>query len=832
MSMSMYLVYTNSMEKAITLASMLGGVSVGNTIADYSNLDKYHDTLRRMLESDGFLISVFNATPHVIVYSDGTPAELYRMVDYNPDYRDIKARPVPFPANENEGLYYRCVDAEFEKRLDIYFGFIKRGVNKIINATPDNIQGEQAFAGFRHLLNQKCIDEEFVRLNKKGEVDRSLNRYFRARPRSWNLKDVSDAFTAMDIGRERKRTLDAATLANRINWLIAANGSNLLYQKTGKTFLVGRLECAYLHMISNAYRDKIKGKQHYRIVADMSACIPSTGEVLQFTNVAYLQGEFPSEKDANEALKDIPNELTCIHSEFIRDDTANLRLYTMFTLQIEAAEKLHADLRDAQTAIYNLYDKGYITWPSESNALPWRLRGECKRTVEVLSSLSEYSTRIAQHDIDTYTAWDKESEEEAELNHSGIMIARRYDAGIPMNELEFGIYQLIAERFIQVIAQQAVEATLSMIASDGERVFVCEDVFYYDARNCSKADALHRDKCFQISTVSCGDTILISNPRVERLPDSEAYTELSLVKDLLPHAYGTYCNDIAFFTTPIDTLYSWKLIEKDENGFLRPTKKGKKENFYIDGLSMADIDEAYNWDRRVQQAIKPPLIVTQDDGSKAEEPDKYGVRFVTKDVFVYLADLTEDLTEKYKSLEGTENIDIDECVCPICGEQVVKDGDNGWRCSDEDCPFTIPSTHYGHSMTWEDVWQLLTRGYTERHDDFVKTNTNTTYSARIVFTKDHHLGVNFNYPLPCPVCGKDMQEWPWSIRCKDTSKCKFSMNTTICGVKLPNNYIETILKGGKTPLIKNFTNKNGKEFAAKLYLDGKKIGFDFPPKES
>jgi DNA topoisomerase III len=57
------------------------------------------------------------------------------------------------------------------------------------------------------------------------------------------------------------------------------------------------------------------------------------------------------------------------------------------------------------------------------------------------------------------------------------------------------------------------------------------------------------------------------------------------------------------------------------------------------------------------------------------------------------------------------------------------------------------------------------------------------------------------------------------------------MGKTILQRAIPREQVVKISETGKTDLIAGFVSKKGRKFAAYLKLDGKKVGFEFEPRE-
>ena len=83
---------------------------------------------------------------------------------------------------------------------------------------------------------------------------------------------------------------------------------------------------------------------------------------------------------------------------------------------------------------------------------------------------------------------------------------------------------------------------------------------------------------------------------------------------------------------------------------------------------------------------------------------------------------------------------------------------------------------------------------------------------------------------PCPLCGSDVIEQDRSYGCSGwRAGCKFAVWKTVAGKKVSARTVRTLLRKGRTPLLKGFTSKAGKRFDARLKLEGGAVRFDFEP---
>jgi DNA topoisomerase-3 len=83
---------------------------------------------------------------------------------------------------------------------------------------------------------------------------------------------------------------------------------------------------------------------------------------------------------------------------------------------------------------------------------------------------------------------------------------------------------------------------------------------------------------------------------------------------------------------------------------------------------------------------------------------------------------------------------------------------------------------------------------------------------------------------PCPLCGSQVVEQECSYSCSGwRSGCKFAIWKTVAGKRLSAATARTLLRRGRSPLLRGFRSKSGKPFSARLKLEGGAVLFDFEP---
>ena len=113
------------------------------------------------------------------------------------------------------------------------------------------------------------------------------------------------------------------------------------------------------------------------------------------------------------------------------------------------------------------------------------------------------------------------------------------------------------------------------------------------------------------------------------------------------------------------------------------------------------------------------------------------------------------------------------------------------------------------------------------------SQTTRDWFAAVAGAPEHHFGTAAQLEFSCPHCGKPLTRLATVCKCstysKDENACHFHMSTYICGQRLSDDTIQTLLNRGRSGLIKGFKAKTGKKFNAYLVLNREtgEITFDF-----
>lgn len=745
----MVLVITDRVELSLVYATTLGGVMIQKQSIRRNNMDEYRELLLTKIRNEGALSTFFRGEQYVFVCLPFDTYALNRMADYQEEYKELKSRPIPFIPAE---FGYRVCDTQMEqqqKRLEKLY----EAASSVVNAVSDSISGMLSFLHFQKAFN----------------VNKPISR---VRPNILSEEKVLEAFNAREDGAAERDFADACLLFERLNWLVNCNVSNAIMLATdGRTpMAAGRLEAVYLKAIECA--TDARRAPAYAMIRNSVTGMELRCTVASPPNVG---SELPSR--GRRCNIDVDACQRSVHPNICNAFTVLRRCGIEFQISPHAAVE----------ALWRLFSKGYITWPSSSQSLPWSLKPTLTASVSQLGMQSYFAGQIAPVDIEGYCGWGKDGE-------SGGRTATIVTAKVPgeLSGVDAQVYKVIAEGIVQEFSP--AQEMVIPVFSCGETVLT----------------AMYPISSAMLKT---GAWTILRTYGPAALP----YKDWDLLNDVLPLFNGAFCEDFAHFLTPLDNLCAWGMVEKaDDNGY-RVTRRGYLLLKYISSTPLVNPRETIFWDVRMQRVA---------DG-------KVSGSTVFSDVSGYINDLVAYVKVAVETMEATGGIPPSECVCPQCGADLEWDSDRkGWDCSStgQKCNFFLPGVFRGHTLSVRDMAMLLTHRETDLAFDFESTRIGK-FPARIVLSDRNEPTLSFSSRCVCPKCKQErLNEYQWGLACPD-KRCGFTLNTNLKGVRLTEEDEIALFSGGKTRLIKEFISSKGQPFSARLYLDkDNKIKYDFPPR--
>lgn len=216
------------------------------------------------------------------------------------------------------------------------------------------------------------------------------------------------------------------------------------------------------------------------------------------------------------------------------------------------------------------------------------------------------------------------------------------------------------------------------------------------------------------------------------------------------------------------------------------------------------------------------------------------IRSFTREIVAKAQGFTDDAEGAFPDLEVT---------CPKCGQGPFKENVRQFKC--RSCGLSLWKSLAGRPLERPEITTLLERKIVGPLDGF-RSRFGKPFSAELEFDPEFKLKFVFGERdgdpaaeealrnaeaiAPCPVCKKGtIREGTTSYVCDQSigaeKTCEFRTGKTILQRAIPREEIVKLSETGRTNLIAGFVSKKGRKFAAYLKLEGKKVGFEFEPRE-
>lgn len=745
----MVVVFVNSFERAMLLATRLDGVALkGSDVRIRSdNYEEHKAELEAELLSTGYLCSYFQGNPYSFVYSDGLISLPKRMADYDPSYAKILDRPVPFLPSPMER---RTVDTGFESRIPVYKR-IYEDASKVINAATFDMDGELAFFQFQRAMETPKL-------------------YQRVNIRMMEESVIYSCFNAPTDGAAHQVFSLCSQLWERFSWLVSCNVTDAIAQFSVKHSLLpaGFIESLILFGIKQM--DSLNQRGRYTL---------STADgQYRFSGTLTV----PVSKPTIGTIKKVT---------FRTERKTGGRLFNVLTLQTTAINSLGILPTETLRRANALYEMGYISFPSYSDAMPWSIKLDYTKACSVINMNPVFAGQFIPRDVELYRDWD---EKEEPFGQTGILVTPKQGTQQLPDDLR-QLYELICQNNIDAIKASRTKDTLSAELDINGTPVSFQATYPPGMRRMSKLDIQNLE----------GQKVEIT--RIEERQPVYFYDVLDAVCQKLNRSF---LPDQKSLGLAIDNLIAWKQIEVHPDMTVSLAPAGKAICRYLSMSQLSDDEASIVWTERLA------AVLTSD-----ASPATYKA-----DIDAFVTDLCDEVHEATDEINACGGFLLNECRCPMCKSEGLLDENNEWVCSNEQCHFKIPAKLYGHTMSKLDIVQLLRRHRTSSIRDF--ESTKGLYAARLVVTNKGKIERSFLSPYKCPLCGGELSEYMWGVKCKSDS-CKFSLNRTICKYELTDEDEAALLSKKKTvPL--HLTNSKGKEFVALLYLDERdgSVKFEFP----
>lgn len=216
------------------------------------------------------------------------------------------------------------------------------------------------------------------------------------------------------------------------------------------------------------------------------------------------------------------------------------------------------------------------------------------------------------------------------------------------------------------------------------------------------------------------------------------------------------------------------------------------------------------------------------------------IRAFTREIVSKAQGFTDDAEGAFPDLEVT---------CPKCGKGPFKETVRQFKC--RSCDLSLWKSLAGRPLERGDITALLAKKSVGPLEGF-RSRFGKPFSAELEFDPEWKLKFVFGERegdpaaeaairnseaiAQCPVCKKGtIREGVTSYVCDQSigaeKTCEFRTGKTILQRSIPREEIVRLAETGRTNLIAGFVSKKGRKFSAYLKLEGKKVGFEFEPRE-
>jgi len=781
----------------------------------------------------------------VITSAVGHLVELKMPEDYDKRYRYWRLKDLPIIPKSFE---LKPIENN-KKRFDEVRRLMNRkDIDLIINACDAGREGELIFTYLYQL----------------GKCKKPVKRMWMS---SMTKQAIQDAYRALRDGEEMRNLADAARCRSEADWVVGINCTRgatkrLFGSRAGNVAGVGRVQTPTLAIVMERERQirNFQPRTFWRIIGTFKVSAGEYQGVYQRDDYKKGGDEHDrvdrvwSREDAERVAAALAEgTLAEVSEEKKRSRQSAPRLYDLTTLQREANNRFgfSADrtLRIAQ-ALYERHK--VITYPrTDSRALPEDYIPVCRQTLEALQSgfgVDAFATEALEKG---YVRPDKRIFNNAQVSDHFAIIPTT-DLKKKLADDEAKIFDMIMRRFIAVFfppAQFDVTTRLSRVA---EYTFKTEGKVLVDPGWLAiygRTSVDEKDAAANLPPLTPEDgsparaTVTGRDIQEEQTKPPPRYTEATLLSAMEGAGKLVEDEDLADamkekgLGTPatraqiIEKLIHEKYLVRERRELV-PTSKAET---LLDFLSAID----------AEVLTRPEL--TGEWEYKLREMEHGKLRRET--FMAEISEVTKSIVERMKNYSAKEEATELSWNSPSDGKPML---DTVQAYQSQDGVYRIFKTIGGRRISEEEARQLVEKGEIGPFDDFRSARNGVTYTAILRLEDDEETGTKkIRIILPSnddkgPLeviwrneqTGEELCEgaMEYVLRKPDDSdqengEVLFRMGRTLCKREVPREQAIKIVSEGKTDPIDDFISKRGRKFTATLVRKGKKIAWEFPPRE-
>ncbi|HCN07619.1 MAG TPA: DNA topoisomerase III [Lentisphaeria bacterium] len=800
--------------------------SVARDLARYLGARQQHD-------------GYFEGSGYHVTWALGHLVCLKEPNDYDPQLKKWSIAPLPFVPN--------CFELKLtgDKGARKQFGVIKklfRAADELICATDAGREGELIFRYIQQLSS--CIGKPCRRLWLSSLTDEAIRT----------------AFNAMRPGSHYDPLFHAARCRNEADWIVGFNATRNFSVRHGpRLWSVGRVQTPVLALIA-ARDDEIR---HFKPESFWELFTKHCDVRFKYTGTRRSagSGRFSTEAAAQETLAQVqqgPLAITAVNTK--RERSLPSLLHDLTDLQREMNRRYGLAAATTLKTAQALYENKLITYPRTDSRylssdmkpeVPGILANLCKVKPEAVEPLDtsrlNFSSRIVN---------DSKVSDHHALIPTGKVPGK-------LDELQRKVYDAIVIRFIAAFYPPCLKDVTTVDAQANQIPFRARGVTIVDPgwttlyprkpKQPTGQDDSEDDEQI-LPAFKAGDsgphspyikdgmtkpprhysenTLLAAMETAGRQIDDEALKEAMKEKGL-----GTP----ATRATTIELLLTREYIKREKKQ-LTATDAGRFLLCLIQSPRLKSAEMTGEWEAQLKEIEHGRC-----------EPQAFMQQIV---------DFTRQI------VTDSETRQIDDATygsCPRCGAAVVE-GKRGYGCSDwrQGCPFVLWKEQHGITFTVGQIRELLQlrllstpvlsngtiiKVAMDDHGDAVcvpveplrpgkrhgaaksSRPKRSGDTAKKSSGKQAKAGRSKTQETPvgdCPNCGKPVVPFPRSFSCSDwRGGCQFVIWKEIAGKGISARTATSLIRNGKTSVLKGFKSKAGKKFEAALKIDAGKVVLNF-----
>ena len=390
---------------------------------------------------------------------------------------------------------------------------------------------------------------------------------------------------------------------------------------------------------------------------------------------------------------------------------------------------------------------------------------------------------------------------------------------------ERNVFLLVCERFVSIFLPECVSEKTQIKLSIGEREFCASGSAVKDLgwKKALITTSQKKEKDV-LPVLEEGQTINVKKVALEKKQTKplSRFNDASLLEAMKTSGKLVSDKDLADYMkengigTPatraniIEKLISIGYLGRDKKNII-PTSKGMQR-----------------YEGELDELKSPKLTAQWEQKLCAIEDGEYSSEQFDQEI----ADFIKKMVPKVKDTPKIERETVGKC--PVCEEGQIVEYGKAFGCSgypSGDCKFAIWKNMLGKDITIAQAKQLLESGKTSVINGFTNSKGKKFNACLAVVNGD----VKFVFEqIRCPVCKNGhVFETEKSFSCSEYKNgCQFTVWKKMLGKTMTLTHIKALSEKGRTSLISGFKSKAGKEFSAKLKVQGDKIELEFPKRKN